>query len=859
MTPFTFAPARAATEPLAVRAVGRVASLTPKRRNAKTPKPTVDLRLREVAGHLTYTGATVTAWYAVPEQQWAFRPDAERAALMGRIAKQYAGLAGARLHLRRTTRPYPVSAWLTAHHGNTDPAAANTAEFAAHLSAATKHLDTAQYAEGSTLLGVEFARRNLGDTAGEWMMRRLRGGGVARSEQQRLTERVHQYDTLLAAPGMAARPATPTELSWLLYRSVGLGLAPLDAQITTLGPDDIMALTERVLRFRTSYGATTRLVDRLTGQESHVAVLTVGRMEPLDIPEVHQPWLHLADELTFPVEVSSRVEVVTSSKSLEQRLRIIRSQQKDYAEHGLDSPPELERLAARALDVTDQVSTGLVEDAARAHGWHRLAVSGATEAEVLERVGKLRAHYSENARIDLHHPKDQDRLCAEFIPGEPTANTGYLRRMPVALLAAAVPQAATTVGDRRGDLLGYTAGTGRRPVMWDPHYAMEVSGRSGLAVLVSDPGGGKSTLLGATGYLAALRGVQTTILDPSGPLARLAELPSMAGKARVLNLAGSKPGTLAPFALIPTPRRGDYPFGAQGDLDFEEAVAEAKAERKMLVLDLCRMLLPPSTAALATTETVLRDAIRKLPAEETTTLDDLVKVLLDGGDTAHDVANLLLDAAEMPRARLFFGSPPSDVVDTTAPLTIITMAGLHLPDLSVDRAYWSVEESLAVPMLHTAHRLAVRRCYGGEMGQRKFVGLDEAHFLEGWGSGRSFLRRLARDSRKWNLAALVASQNPKDILGLDVQNLVSSVFVGRISEDSEIGAEALRLLRIPCDVGYEATLAGLSSGDEHAAARLGFREFVMRDVGGRVQKIRVDVSYVPELLRYLNTTPGGAR
>ena len=29
----------------------------------------------------------------------------------------------------------------------------------------------------------------------------------------------------------------------------------------------------------------------------------------------------------------------------------------------------------------------------------------------------------------------------------------------------------------------------------------------------------------------------------------------------------------------------------------------------------------------------------------------------------------------------------------------------------------------------------------------------------------------------------------------------------------------------------------------------------MRDVDGRVQKVRVDVSYVPELLEYLDTTP----
>ena len=127
------------------------------------------------------------------------------------------------------------------------------------------------------------------------------------------------------------------------------------------------------------------------------------------------------------------------------------------------------------------------------------------------------------------------------------------------------------------------------------------------------------------------------------------------------------------------------------------------------------------------------------------------------------------------------------------------MAGLRLPDLKIEREYWSAEEALALPMLHTAHRLAVRRCYGGSMSSRKMVGLDEAHFMEGWRSGRSFLVRLARDSRKWNLAAFVASQNPRDILGLDVQNLVSTVFVGRIASDPDIAAEALRLLRVPTE------------------------------------------------------------
>ncbi|TNH30844.1 hypothetical protein FHG89_05400 [Micromonospora orduensis] len=827
--------------------------------------PSVELAITEIAGHLTFTPNTVTAWYWLPEVRWAFRPDAEREALLSAISEQYAGLAGFRLHLRRTTRPFPADEWartIDAHTASPLPDVPGTAGWADHLVAAQRHLMAVNHAEGQTYLGVTFARRSLGDSLTERLLRTF-GRGTADGERRKLGRTVEQFDEVLGAFGMRGRRVTAQELEWLLYRSVALCMAPPG----TLSPvtdgqwerGDLLALTEQVERYRTPYGSTVKLVNRMTGEERHVAVLAVGRMEPLEIPERHEPWLHFHERLPWPMEISTRVDILGSGDSfrnLEHRLRMIRSQQLDYAEHGIDAPPELERLAKRALVIGDEMTTGLPVDSARAHGWHRIAVGGRTREECLERARRLIQLYSRELRISLQHPKNQDWLAREFIPGEPIANTGYVRRMPVPLLAAALPQAASNVGDRRGDLIGRTAGTCRRPVFLDLHFPMEVRERSGLAVFVAEPGGGKSTLLGALGYLAARRGVQVTLLDPSGPLARLCAMPELRPYSRVLNLTGSEHGTLAPYSLIPTPLRSEFGIGAAGDREFEIAVSNARAERRMLVQDICMMLVPPQVAREASTATLFRHAVRQVPAEETSTLDDVVSCLgrLDD-DAGKELANLLLDTAEMPLAMLFFGRPPEGLLGADAALTVITMAGLRLPDLKIEREYWSAEEALALPMLHTAHRLAVRRCYGGSMSSRKLVGLDEAHFMEGWRSGRSFLVRLARDSRKWNLAALVASQNPRDILGLDVQNLVSTVFVGRIAEDAEIASEALRLLRVPVNDGYEATLASLSAADTSSANRLGFREFVMRDVDGRVQKVRVDVSYVDGLLDHLDTTP----
>ncbi|WDZ85707.1 ATP-binding protein [Micromonospora cathayae] len=831
--------------------------------------PSIELAITEIAGHLTFTPNTVTAWYWLPEVRWAFRPDAEREALLSAISEQYAGLAGFRLHLRRTTRPFPADEWARTIDSYTPtplPDVPGTPGWGDHLVAAQRHLLSVNHAEGQTYLGVTFARRSLGDSLTERLLRAF-GRGTADGERRKLGRTVEQFDEVLAAFGMRGRRVTSGELEWLLYRSVALCMAP-PGQLSPVTHGqwergDLLALTEQVERYRTPYGSTVKLVNRMTGEERHVAVLAVGRMEPLEIPERHEPWLHFHERLPWPMEISTRVDILGSNDSfrnLEHRLRMIRSQQLDYAEHGIDAPPELERLAKRALVIGDEMTTGLPVDSARAHGWHRIAVGGRTREECLERARRLIQLYSRELRISLQHPKNQDWLAREFIPGEPIANTGYVRRMPVNLLAAALPQAASTVGDRRGDLIGRTAGTCRRPVFLDLHFPMEVRERSGLAVFVAEPGGGKSTLLGALGYLAARRGVQVTLLDPSGPLARLCSMPELRPYSRVLNLTGSEHGTLAPYSLIPTPLRTEFANGPAGDREFEIAVSNARAERRMLVQDICMMLVPPQVAREASTATLFRHAVRQVPAEETSTLDDVVACLgqLDD-DAGKELANLLLDTAEMPLALLFFGRPPEGLLGADAALTVITMAGLRLPDLKIEREYWSAEESLALPMLHTAHRLAVRRCYGGSMSSRKLVGLDEAHFMEGWRSGRSFLVRLARDSRKWNLAALVASQNPRDILGLDVQNLVSTVFVGRIAEDTEIASEALRLLRVPVDDGYEATLASLSAADASSAARLGFREFVMRDVDGRVQKVRVDVSYVDGLLEHLDTTPAAAQ
>jgi len=829
------------------------------------------MRMTELRGNLVYTSKDVTAYYTLAPVFWPFRSDAVREEVITASATQYAALAGRHVHVRRTAEPFPIDRWLREFAGNSRP----LPDIGTHLSndpAGERFLDLEQMDSAGVLptwaQHLANARARLSEDA--FIVHRTQIGVsfplAGRRGHDKTLEQIAELTEQLSLPGLRAQPSTPGDMLWLLYRSVGIGLTPPAHLPGDLGPGDVVELTDAVDMTRTPYSSTTQLTNRHTGETVYATVLSVGRMEDLEIPQVNQPWSHLSAQLDYPVEWSSRLRILGPAMSrgeLHRRLNMIRSQRRDYAEHGIEEPRELERLQNLAAQFADEIDTGLPLTASRAHGWHRLAVTAPTADECLARARDLTRVYHDQLRIQLAVPRAQTYLLREFIPGERPADTGHVRRMPVMTMAAAVPHVTGAIGDGRGDLIGYTNNAGDLPVMLDLHHPMERRDASGLNVLVAEPGGGKSTLMGALAYLNARRGVRCTLLDPSGPLANLCRMPELRPYSHVMDIANAAPGTLNPYALVPTPRRDQYPAGADGDLRFHRDHEQAQGERGELAADLCNMLLPPQFADNDQITQAIRQALRQIPLAETSQLDQVIDLLTARGEQdvpAATAAGLLADNRRWGLGQLFFGPAPDTTSASDAALTVITMAGLRLPDMTIGREHWSFEERLAVPILFAAHRLAARRCYSGDMNARKFIGLDEAHVLEQWGSGRSFQIRLARDSRKWNVAALLASQNPKDILSLDVQNLISRVFVGRIAEDPEIAIEALRLLRVQTGAGFEQTLAGLSQvGDDEDIRELACREFLMRDVNGRVQKICVDVGWVPGLLAALNTRPEAPR
>ena len=407
--------------------------------------------------------------------------------------------------------------------------------------------------------------------------------------------------------------------------------------------------------------------------------------------------------------------------------------------------------------------------------------------------------------------------------------------------------ASSQVGDRRGPYVGYTAGSSRRAVMFDTHYATEVRETSGLVPVVGGLGAGKSVLLGQLTYEAVRRGIPSVVLDPSGPLARLTELPELAGTRA--------PGPDHGGERDPEPVRGGRPPLRRRSRPRRRSRRRevlAAQDRKLLAMDVVKMLLPPSLDAIPPTSLVISDAVRATRGEPTSSLWDVVEHL-EGLDDPHGrvVANYLRDMAELPLARLFFPSAGQGQRRLDATLTVLTMPGLVLPPRSVPRDHWSTSEQLAVPLLHLASWYATRAVYGRRC---RAASWWPSTRRTSWGSGRPG----GRCSPGW--AGTPASGTPACSPPRRTRRTCSA-WTSRTScpPPSSAGSRTRTLPATGsgcCGCPPASATSGPSPPCPRVAGPSGFREFVMRDVDGHVDKLRVDLSANPSLLEALNTTAG---
>ncbi|WP_252437185.1 ATP-binding protein [Pseudonocardia humida] len=848
------------------------------------PKYQPNIALRSIEGHLTRTGTQVMAWYRLAAQAWSFRSDTQREVLIRQIAAQLGELQGRWLHLRVTTRPYPVHMWAESFDHNAlgrMPDVAGALGWDAFLEGEQRHLMGLSMSDKEVFLGVEVSGRNALD---RWVdmaapvLGRIAPAAV-RAELAALASEVGHIDALVAGSGLDAVPATADDIGWLMHRSCALGLpAPRTLSVAPGGvtrwdTEDLAQFTDGVEMDQEPYAPTVRVVGRIRSQTvaRNVAVLSVGLMEGLRIPEIDDPWMQHSDRLPFPVEWSARIYVRRPEEvtgELQRQMGKVRSQIRHYThDHDLDPPMSLARQADRVLEIEDELTSGLTQLNSRLYGWWRIAVSGKDEAEAISRAQQVLDVY--RPKVQIEHPEAQYSYAREFIPGEPLASTAYRRRGSVTWAAAAVPAATASVGDRRGIMIGETCTATRRPVAWDPWLAQEVRRASGLTAIVGGLGSGKSFLTGLVVYKTLRAGARWTVLDPSGPLAELTRLPELAPFSRHINLLRAEPGILNPYRVVAEPRPEHFADEEDAERAWRRERSLAGATRRRLVLDVMSGLLPYDVARLPHTRIVLLRAVREVGGASDRhpgmVIDALRRHAREGEDHAGVVADFLDERRELPQAALLFPDTSRHdpwQADRDYRLTVLTMQGMTLPRPGSPREEWTDGESLAVELLNLASWLTQRTIYDADRNTRKGVALDETHFLSQVPTGKVLIDRLARDSRKFNVRALFASQLAGDLLRVSgFASLVNAVFVGR-TDDGEAQNDALRLLKVPIGVGYEQMLGTLSPRPRHDDRPDDTpRQFVFADGHGGVEKIRIDLEapHLEHVREALDTNPDASR
>ncbi|HEY0450170.1 MAG TPA: ATP-binding protein [Actinophytocola sp.] len=822
------------------------------------------------------------AWYRLSPQRWSFRSDSQRQDLIAAIAGQYAELAGRWLHLRVTTRPYPIRMWAEAHVHNAVnrlPDAQGALSFDDYLIGEQQQLLGRSMAEKEVYLGVQVQTRNMVDRAVERaapLLRRIFPTAVD-AELLALDSEVEHLDQVIGSAGLEGRPVTAEEMAWLMHRSCSLGLpAPRNLPAVpgaAWEPEDLASFTDAADFHQEPYSPTVTVRGRTgsnAGMTRHVAVLTVGQMHGLQIPEIDDPWVQHSDRLAASVEWSARIYVRRPeevSGELGRQMNKVRSQVRHYTdEHELEPPQSLARQASRVLEIDDEMTSGFTALATRVRSWWRLAVSGPTERDALRMAQQLLELYK--PKVAIEHPEAQYALAREFIPGESLASTAYLRRGSVVWAAAAVPTATAEVGDRRGILLGETCTATRRPVAWDPWMAQEIRDGSGLTAMVAGLGGGKSFLGGGIVYKTLRAGAYWTVLDPSGPLSKLCDLPELRPYARPINLLNAQPGILNPYRVVAEPQFEHFVDEEDPERAWRREKALAAATRRRLVLDVLTGLLPYDIARMPQTRIVLLRAVRMVGGRQDADPSLVFEALRRDASEHHEHAVVVADFLDEMRERMQLLIPEADADPYTDArddrLTVLTMAGLTLPKDGVGREHWTDAEALGVEMLNLAAWLTQRSIYERPKDLRKGVWIDEAFFLSEVPTGRVLMNRFARDSRKWNVRVMLSSQIPADFLRIQgFVTLLDSVFVGRLDDESA-QADALRLLKVPIGAGYEQVIASLGRrpGAHRDTERdTSPRQFIFGDGAGGVERIRIDLSgpHLDHVRNAMDTTPDALR
>ncbi|MCT9932665.1 ATP-binding protein [Planotetraspora sp. A-T 1434] len=790
------------------------------------------LAVRYFDDRVLLTDSAAWAYFRLPTVSYEFLTPEEREALANNITIALAAIRmpDAEVHLRIAHRAYPAAEWAMALNNTSDEGPG----WREYLEEMYRHVWAKDFWSKEVYLGVRLGPR--GAQLGSGVLAQLFGfyqrsekalgiddDHVPEREIERWTDGAERLGRALASSALYARHATSTEIAWLFQHAAAGALGeplPSASPRRRWGKGEIESLVEGQIH----NGRSLLRIEQPSG-DSFTAHLSFARFPDLMAFPDGEPWLHFADQLPFPVEISSRMRLippVRASKDVARKLAHARDMDIHIREAGAEAPLAL----AEQIDAARMLEHGITKERLPfVYGWHRLSVSAPTEEICVQRVEAVVEHYRDLGIDVVNSTGDQFSLFCEALPGEKIRVNAYAQRQPLRTIAGGMATATVELGDRVdesnagwvGPYIGETLGRARSIVHFDPLVAATRNRPTAIAI-TGEPGGGKTTLALLLIYQMALRGVTVAVIDPKGDAESLVQLLHRRGRrARIIPLGSAAPGLLDPFSF------GD-------DI----------AAKKTMASETLRLLLPRMSEER---ESAMIQAVAAVSNEPDPSLGKVVDHLEKSADPASkNLGAVLRSMSEMHLARLCFDPSGGDQIDTEGWTTVFTLGGLTLPDVTTVRDDYSYEQRLSVALLYLVSQFARRLMNGLDRRTPKAIFLDEAWAITSTPEGAKLVPEVSRMGRSRNTALVLVSQNAGDLLSEQVTNCLSSVFAFRSTERVEV-EHVMELLGVDPSEEHKGVLRSLGNG-----------ECVFRDLDGRAGRIGVDL-ISEELLRWLDTNP----
>src|SRR3954452_19383322 len=844
------------------------------------PERQVPLGARAVAGNLVAAGDGVWAWYRLADAPYWFTDVAHRRQHRSAVMARFADLVGHRLQFRITEHPVAAKAWAADFRGRTasrarTPESAQAESWDDVVDLMRERIeDLPALTVPAGYVGVRLARQR----AAHEQLRALLAGETPRGLKD-TADALLRVDHVVAGEGWHARPVTGRRMAWLIASSLTPGL-PVSSESLAGAEDgwDEATMEEFTAPVRTTaepWAPAVRIEAVRQGrmQSVYAAVVSLSRTPTRFEDDPRAPLFAWGLGLPWKVQWCADVDVV-DGHDLAKRATRVREELDDQIDHMHElrrKPPlRLTRLRDEAARVEDDRTNPLLDVRVRLVGTVRALVTGATRDEAVARLDELiRRAVRDQGAVLATHP-GQWAAVRSFVPGEhdPTTATGFVREVPAALAATWGPNTSTRILDESGPYRGWTTRRATTPVFWSPQDG-PAHGRSGLSVICAIQGGGKTYAAASTWELEVRMGHLAHVLDPSGLLRRLLELPALRRTVREIDLQHAASGLLSPWRLVPEPVREDYapsapvvPLGAgqssehaaeeeaerelRRDRAYETARAAADEERRSLAVELLLSRLPAQLVEDSPdARIIVRAGVNAVGGAFGTDPWEAVEAIGKESERGKAIARIIRDSATARGGRLIL--PPPNAKDGATDVlahdpVLITAPNMPVPAANLQRRQWSEDEQLAAGLMRAAAWFLTRAIY--LTGQDpKFVDIEEAGDIGGSEAVRGLAQRASLHTRKSNAALLLSLQNPSRLLDLDpeIGNLIGTMMIGR-SEDPGAAAAALRL-------------AGLSTEFGGVVQTLRNGEMILRDHWGRAATLHWDSEYRTALHEALRSNP----